>query len=119
MLIVNSTTDEEVMRENITRGNSIMDGAPMPMNATGELSGLEMGMYFVVLYDIEYDYSIDLNEVALNKSAEITVAAPIIATTVKFTDASSTTDDGPTVVNSNAIPTSTLGINLLPENKMH
>ena len=63
--------------------------------------GLGVGEYKVVLFDIEYDDSI---EFVLNKSAKIIEAAP---TTVEFTVASSTIDVGPTVVNSIAIPTST------------
>ena len=98
--IVNSTTDEEVTRENITRGNS----SSLPMNATTVFPGLGVGEYKVVLFDIEYDDSI---EFVLNKSAKIIEAAP---TTVEFTVASSTIDVGPTVVNSIAIPTSTPGI---------
>ena len=47
---------------------------------------------------------------SVNKSAKIIEAAPIIATTVEFTVASSTIDVGPTVVNSIAIPASTSGI---------
>ena len=103
--VVNSTTDEEVKRENITRGNS----SSFPMNATTVFPGLGVGEYKVVLFDIEYDDSIAI-EFVLNKSAKIIEAAPIIATTVEFTVASSTIDVGPTVVNSIAIPTSTSGI---------
>ena len=109
-VLINSTTGR--VRGNIMRGNTT-DGAPM--NATGVFPGLEVGMYDVRLFDIEYDGNISETTVAQNRRVEITKPPPPTDITEEPTSSSSTTDEGPTDAISSTTTTG-MYINLLPGN---
>ena len=58
------------------------------MRSDSVFSGLEVGTYEVVIFDIEYDNTIDIDNRLHVETVNITKTAPTIATTDEPTDAS-------------------------------
>ena len=100
--------DGDIRRENITDSSSMM--WHLSDSATRVFSGLEVGTYSVVLYDIEYDDKFDLTKGIHLETVNVTETAPTRITDVPTDEATDEPTDEPTDVATSITTASTFGM---------